>query len=162
MITIRLDKEYTIDIQVVKIFPKCHYRLSKISTYVSYRSSSLNLESTYIHVRPMNLGSHTISSSIVMHVRSNDIHLLSISLGPMGHKSVHASIATCNTTLHNSNHCGACYVPRNGTSSLISYSLSMHITLDTIMSYNNENNSFTQIVRRCPYPKHWTITTMQV
>ena len=52
-------------------------------------------------------------SSIVMHVFPNDTHPLSLSLGPMGDISVHASVAAYDTTLDNSNLHGARYVPRN-------------------------------------------------
>ena len=68
-------------------------------------------------------------SNIVMHVFLNDTHPLSLSPGPMGDISVHASVANHDMTLDNSNHRGAIhpskysihrgaqYVPRNGTSS---------------------------------------------
>ena len=52
-------------------------------------------------------------SSIVMHVFPNDTHPLSLSPGPMGDISVHASVAVHDTTLDNSNYRGARYVPRN-------------------------------------------------
>ena len=52
-------------------------------------------------------------SSTVMHVFPNDTHSMSLSLGPMGDKSVHASVALHDTTLDNSNRRGARYVPRN-------------------------------------------------
>ena len=52
-------------------------------------------------------------SNIVMHVFPNDTHPLSLSPGPMGDISVHASVAVHDTTLDNSNHRGARYVPRN-------------------------------------------------
>ena len=52
-------------------------------------------------------------SNIVMHVFPNDTHPLSLSLGPMGDISVHASVAAYDTTLDNSNLRGALYVPRN-------------------------------------------------
>ena len=52
-------------------------------------------------------------SSIVMHVFPNDTHPLSLSPGPMGDISVHASVAAHDTTLDNSNLRGARYVPRN-------------------------------------------------
>ena len=42
-------------------------------------------------------------SNIVMHVFLNDTHPLSLSPGPMGDISVHASVAAHNTTLDNSN-----------------------------------------------------------
>ena len=48
-----------------------------------------------------------------MHVFPNDTHPLSISPGPMGDISVHASVAAHDTTLDNSNHRGARYVPQN-------------------------------------------------
>ena len=48
-----------------------------------------------------------------MHVFLNDTHPLSLSPGPMGDISVHASIAAHDTTLDNSNLHGARYVPRN-------------------------------------------------
>ena len=47
-----------------------------------------------------------------MHVFPNDTHPLSLSPGPMGDISVHASIAACDTTLDNSNHRDARYVPK--------------------------------------------------
>ena len=80
-----------------------------------------------------------------MHVRPSDTHPLSLSPGPIGDISVHASVAAHDTTLDNSNHRGARYIPRNGTSSLISHSFSMHITLVITMSRNNANDMFTQI-----------------
>ena len=52
-------------------------------------------------------------SNIVMHVFLKDIHPLSLSPGPMGDISVHASVAAHDTTLDNSNLRGARYVPRN-------------------------------------------------
>ena len=52
-------------------------------------------------------------SSIVMHVFPNDTHPLSLSPGPMGDISVHASVSVHDTTLDNSNHRGARYVLRN-------------------------------------------------
>ena len=52
-------------------------------------------------------------SHIVMHVFLNDTHPLSLSPGPMGDISVHASVAAHDTTLDNSNLRGARYVPRN-------------------------------------------------
>ena len=52
-------------------------------------------------------------SNIVMHVFLNDTHPLSLSPGPMGDISVHTSVAAHDTTLYNSNHRGARYVPRN-------------------------------------------------
>ena len=52
-------------------------------------------------------------SSIVMHVFPNDTHPLSLSLGPMRDISVHASVMVHDTTLDNSNHRGAHYVPQN-------------------------------------------------
>ena len=48
-----------------------------------------------------------------MHVFLNDTHTLSLSLGPMGDISVHASVAAYDTTLDNSNLRGVRYVPRN-------------------------------------------------
>ena len=51
-------------------------------------------------------------SSIVMHVFPNDTHPLSLSPGPMGDISVHASVAAHDMTLDNSNLRGARYVPR--------------------------------------------------
>ena len=47
-----------------------------------------------------------------MHVFPNDTHPLSLRLGPMGDISVHAYVATHDTTLDNSNRRGARYVPR--------------------------------------------------
>ena len=68
-------------------------------------------------------------SSIMMHVFLNNTHPLSISPGPMGDISVHASVPAYDTTLDNSNfrgarlrpskyniHRGARYDPRNVTS----------------------------------------------
>ena len=52
-------------------------------------------------------------SSTVMHVFPNDTHQLSLSLGPIGDISVHASVAAHDTTIDNSNHRGVRYVPRN-------------------------------------------------
>ena len=52
-------------------------------------------------------------SNIVMHVFPNDTHPLSLSPGPMGDISVHASVGAHDTTLDNSNLRGARYVPRN-------------------------------------------------
>ena len=48
-----------------------------------------------------------------MHVLLNDTHPLYLSPGPMGDISVHASVTPYDTTLDNSNVCGARYVPRN-------------------------------------------------
>ena len=55
-------------------------------------------------------------SNIVMHVFLNDTHPLSLGPGPMGDISVHAFVATHDTTLDNGNHHGTRYVPRNITS----------------------------------------------
>ena len=52
-------------------------------------------------------------SNIVMHVFLKDTHPLSLSPGSMGDISVHASVAAHDTTLDNSNHRGAQYIPRN-------------------------------------------------
>ena len=52
-------------------------------------------------------------SNIVIYVFPNDTHPLSLSLGPMGDISVHAFVTVHDTTLDNSNHRGARYVPRN-------------------------------------------------
>ena len=52
-------------------------------------------------------------SSIMMQVFLNDTHPLSLSPGPMGDISVHASVVVHDTTLDNSNLRGAIYVPRN-------------------------------------------------
>ena len=54
-----------------------------------------------------------VMSNIVMHVFLNDTHPLSLSPGPMGDISVHASVAAHDTTLDNSNLRGAWYVPWN-------------------------------------------------
>ena len=82
-------------------------------------------------------------SSIVMHVFPNDTHPLSLSPGPMGDISVHASVAAHDTTLDNSNHRGARYVfeiyypsrrairPSKWYILLSTHSFSMHITLVT-------------------------------
>ena len=79
-----------------------------------------------------------------MHVFPKDTHPLSLSLGPMGDISVHASVAAHDTTLDNGNNHYARHVPRNIVSirrailpskwyiQLITHSLSMHITLVTI------------------------------
>ena len=48
-----------------------------------------------------------------MHVFPNDTHPMSLSLGPMGDISIHASVAAHDTTLDNSNHRSARYIPRN-------------------------------------------------
>ena len=92
-------------------------------------------------------------SSIVMHVIPNDTHPLSLSPGPMGDISVHASVAAHDTTLDNSNHRGAQYVPRNivsisacDTSLEMVHPLNAHNTFTTI-SQNNANDMFTQIMR---------------
>ena len=53
------------------------------------------------------------NANIVMHVFLNDTHPLSLSPEPMGDISVYASVAAHDTTLDNSNHRGALYVPRN-------------------------------------------------
>ena len=79
-----------------------------------------------------------------MHVFLNDTHLLSLSPGPMGDISVHASIAAHDTTLDNSNLRGARYIPRNTLFIvarairpskwyilLSTHSFSMHVTLVT-------------------------------
>ena len=52
-------------------------------------------------------------SSIVMHVFPNDTNPLSLSPGPMGDISVHASVAAHDTTLDISNHHGVRYVSWN-------------------------------------------------
>ena len=52
-------------------------------------------------------------SCIMMHIWPSDIHPLSLSPGPMGDISVHASVVAHDTTVDNSNHRGARYVPRN-------------------------------------------------
>ena len=52
-------------------------------------------------------------SCIMMHVFLKNSHPLSLSPGPMGDISIHASVAAHGTTLDNSNHRGARYVPRN-------------------------------------------------
>ena len=74
-----------------------------------------------------------------MHVCPNDTHLLSLSMGPTGDISVHASVAKHDTTLDNNQsrraislskyniHRDARYDSQNGTSSY-------HITLITTMS----------------------------
>ena len=73
-------------------------------------------------------------SSIVMHVFPNDTHPLSLSPGPMGDISVHASVAAHDTTLDNSNLRGVRYVPRN-----IIYIAARDATLEnsTPSSYHN-------------------------
>ena len=48
-----------------------------------------------------------------MHVLPSDTHPLSLSPEPMWDISVHASVEAHDTTLDNSNHRGARYVPRN-------------------------------------------------
>ena len=55
-------------------------------------------------------------SNIMMHVFLNDTHLLSLSPGPIGDISIHASVAAHDTTLDNSKHRGARYDPQNDTS----------------------------------------------
>ena len=77
-------------------------------------------------------------SSIMMHVLPSDTHMLSLSPGPMGDISVHASVAVHEKTHDYSNHRGARYVPRNTVSIvarpskwyilLSTHSFSMHIT----------------------------------
>ena len=52
-------------------------------------------------------------SNIVMHVFLNDTHPLSLSPGPMGDISVHASVAVHDTIIDNSNQRGRRYLPRN-------------------------------------------------
>ena len=95
-----------------------------------------------------------------MHVFPNDTHPLSLSLGPMGDISVHASVVAHDTTLDNSNHPDARYIPQNIISiaahdtslemhSILStHSFSTHITLITPMPQNNADYKFTQIIRR--------------
>ena len=108
-------------------------------------------------------------SSIMMHVLPSNTHPLTLSPGPIRDISVHASIAACNTTLDNSNHSvrnmfldiqypsqraicpskycihrSARYDPQNATSSLNSYTFSMHITFVTTISQNNANDMFTK------------------
>ena len=65
-----------------------------------------------------------------MHIFLNDIHSLSLNLGPIGGMSVHASVAAHNTTLDNSNLRGARYVPRT----IISIA-ARDTTLEMIHSY---------------------------
>ena len=52
-------------------------------------------------------------SSIMMHVRPNDTHPLSLNPGPVGDIYVHASYAAHDMNLDNSNHRGVRYVPWN-------------------------------------------------
>ena len=77
-------------------------------------------------------------SSKMMHVFLNDTHPLSLSLGPIGEISVHASVAAYDTTLDNSNLHGARYVPRNGTSSYHN-----HVSDTMQMTCSNEKEEIT-------------------
>ena len=76
--------------------------------------------------------------------------------------SIIVTIATRDTSLDNSNHRGARYVPQNGTSSLSSHSFSTHITLFTIMSQNNANDMFTQIRRYHHFHNIARFTTIMI
>ena len=69
-------------------------------------------------------------SNIVMHVFLNDTHPLSLSPGPMGDISIHASVAAHDTTLDNSNHRSARYIPRN-----IIFIAARDMTLEMIHPY---------------------------
>ena len=78
-----------------------------------------------------------------MHVFPNDTHPLSLSSGPMGDISVHASVAAHDTTLDNSNHRGARYVPRN----IISIT-ACNTTLEwyILLSHNSYHNHISNAV----------------
>ena len=70
-----------------------------------------------------------------MHVFLNDTHPLSLSPGPMGEISVHASVAVYDMTLDNSNLRGARYVPQNIISIAVRYTtLKMVHPLTTTIS----------------------------
>ena len=95
-------------------------------------------------------------SSIVMHVFPNDTHPLSLSPGPMGDISVHASVAAHDTNLDNSNLRGARYVPRNIISiaarntTLENSTSSYHNhVLDKVqMTCSNENKEITILITK--------------
>ena len=89
------------------------------------------------------------------------IHPLSLSPGPMGDISVHASVAAHDTTLDISNHHGARHVPRNIVSIAARdtslemvhplkypFFLNAHNTCHNQMPQNNADDKFTQIMRR--------------
>ena len=80
-------------------------------------------------------------SNIVMHVFLNDTHPLSLSPGPMGDISVHASVAAHDTTLDNSNLRGARYDPRNDTSYYHN-----HVSDTMQMTCSNENEETTILI----------------
>ena len=95
-----------------------------------------------------------------MHVFPNDTHPLSLSPGPMGDISIHASVAAHDTTLDNSNHRGARYVPRNIVS-IAARDTSLEMVhplkypfflnahhLSQPMPQNNADDKFTQIMKR--------------
>ena len=84
-ITIRIIsyKGCTILIQAVKIFSKSQYSLWKISTNVSIPILDTLLRLDWYTRRHRNLGTNTISSSIVMLFWPNDTHMLSLSPGPI-------------------------------------------------------------------------------
>ena len=70
-----------------------------------------------------------------MHVFLNDAYPLSLSPGPMGDISVHASVAAHDTTLDNSNLHGARYVSQNMISiAMCDTTLEMVHPLTTTMS----------------------------
>ena len=87
-------------------------------------------------------------SSIMMHVLPSDTHPLSLSRGPMGDIFVHASVAAHDTTLDNSNHRGARYVPRNIVSiAARDTSLEMVYPVKYSFFFNAHNTCDNQYVR---------------
>ena len=87
-----------------------------------------------------------------MHVFLNDTHPLSLSPGPMGDISVHASVAAHDTTLDNSNHYGAQYVLRNIISiTARDTTLEMIHPYTTIMSQIQCNTHAQMKMRRQPF-----------
>ena len=89
-----------------------------------------------------------------MHVFLNDTHPLSLSPGPLGDISVHASITAYDMTLDNSNlhgaryvgyniHHGARYDPRNGT-----FSYHNHVSDTMQMTCSNENEEITILITK--------------
>ena len=89
-----------------------------------------------------------------MHVFPNDTHPLSLSPGPMGDISVHASVAAHDPTLGNSNLCGARYVPRNIISIVTrdttlensTSSYHNHVSDTMQMTCSNENEEITILI----------------
>ena len=107
-------------------------------------------------------------SSIMIHVLPNITHPLTLSMGSMRDICVHASIMACNTTLDNVNHHGARYVSQNIVSITVwdtslesvyppDFLILSQFSLVTIMSQNNENDRFTQIMMRWSLSQHFTI-----